>query len=242
MTKRRYFKDDFLWKLAKKASLMVFDMNGLIIDDEDLQRMAVNEVLKPYAIELSEQDWILECVGTRADRYLKRILKKVGISPESELISSLVEAKNRMYERLIAGQVKKLIRPGVENILEFFSKERSIQLAVATSALPAEMESILGERGLGIKELFDFIITGADVSQSKPDPEIYHALTDRSGTSPSASLVFEDSGPGIEASARAGIPCIAIPNRFTAGQDFSLACCVINDLTPDAKVLAIHEH
>jgi HAD superfamily hydrolase (TIGR01509 family) len=242
MTKNRYFKNEFLWNLEKNASLVVFDLNGLIIDDEELQRRAVNEVLKPYGIELSEQDWILECVGTRADRYLKRILKKVGISPGSELVSNLIEEKNRIYELFIAGQAKKLTRPGVESILGFFSRERSVQLAVATSALPAEMESILGDDGLGIKEHFDYIITGADVSRSKPDPETYNILTDLSGTHPSASLVFEDSGPGIAASARAGIPCIAVPNRYTAGQDFSLACCVIDNLTPDAKVLSIHEH
>jgi HAD superfamily hydrolase (TIGR01509 family) len=242
MIKSRYFKNDFLWTLEKNASLMVFDMNGLIVDDEELQRRAVNEVLKPYAIDLSEQEWILECVGTGAARYLKRILERAGISPEGKLITRLVEAKNRIYELLTAGQLHDLIRPGVENMLRFFSREKSIQLAVATSALPAEMESILGDGGLGIRELFDYIITGADVSRSKPDPEIYITLTDRAGIAPSASLVFEDSGPGIEASAEAGIPCIAVPNRYTASQDFSLASCVVNNLTPDAKVLSIYEH
>jgi beta-phosphoglucomutase-like phosphatase (HAD superfamily) len=112
-----------------------------------------------------------------------------------------------------------------------------VLLAVATSAHPDEVESILGKKGLGIRDLFSHLITGDQVSRSKPDPEIYETLTDRTGIPPHLTLVFEDSGPGITASTAAGLPCIAVPNDYTRGQDFSTALCVVTDLTPEAKVL-----
>ena len=55
MRRNFYFKEPFLRILEEQAVLMIFDMNGLILDDEGIQRESVNSVLKSFCIELSEQ-------------------------------------------------------------------------------------------------------------------------------------------------------------------------------------------
>jgi beta-phosphoglucomutase-like phosphatase (HAD superfamily) len=75
------------------------------------------------------------------------------------------------------------------------------------------------------------------VEKGKPDPEIYDLLAARAGVAHGECLVFEDSGLGVEAAHRAGMTCLAVPNRFTRSQDFDSAAFVLNDVTRHAKII-----
>jgi beta-phosphoglucomutase-like phosphatase (HAD superfamily) len=65
---------------------------------------------------------------------------------------------------------------------------------------------------------------------SKPAPDVYLAAAAQLGVAPSACLAIEDSGPGVFAAKRAGMTCVAVPNRWTADQDFSEADIVLESL------------
>jgi beta-phosphoglucomutase-like phosphatase (HAD superfamily) len=185
----RYFFDERLDQAFEGADLIVFDMNGLIVNDEGVQLESVNRVLHPYSIHVAREYWINKCVGKRADCYLLQILSENGKIEDAHRVKSLVEEKNRWYEELIADKVTRLV------------------------------------------------LTGEDVKRSKPDPEIYERLLTLSGIPSYRCLVLEDSGPGVEASHAAGAACIAVPNEYTAKQDFSNASWVISDLTETARIL-----
>lgn len=229
-----YFLDRKLQAAIEKADLVVFDMNGLIIDDESVQFDSVNRAMEDLRISISVTYWIEKCVGKRADEYFCDILKEHKKNFAFSDISLLVELKNKLYHDAIAKRVDELIRPGVQELIDYLSADNPRPLALCTSAHPEEIETILGESGLGLKGRFTYIVSGRDVAKSKPDPEMYVKLAAIAGIVPSACLVFEDSGLGVRAAAGAGMPCIAVPNRFTEHQDFRSAFCTIDSLRQNA--------
>jgi beta-phosphoglucomutase-like phosphatase (HAD superfamily) len=234
--KLRYFTNNFLNKTLKKSSLVILDMNGLIVDDEELQFKSVNKTLEKLNIEITEEYWIECCVGKRADEYFRTILELRGITAYVS-IDELVEKKNTTYRGLIQSCVKKLTRPGVIEFVEYVRLHPRLKLVLSTSALPDEVDTILGAEGLRILHRFSYIATGQDVKKSKPDPEIYRFLSRKTGIPPDRCLVFEDSNTGVSAASNTGMNSIAVPNRYTAGQDFSKALCVIDSLRKNAVFL-----
>jgi HAD superfamily hydrolase (TIGR01509 family) len=233
----RYFLNEKLQKAFEGARVVVFDMNGLIINDEGIQLESVNRVLSSFHIHVDRAYWIEGCVGKRADQYLLKIFSENGIAEDAARIRALVEEKNCRYEEMIVESVGRLLRPGVRALVGHISKRADSILALATSALRMELEIIMGENGLDLIRFFRFILTGEDVKRSKPDPEIYEKLVRLTQTPKNRCLVLEDSGPGVKAAHAAGVPCIAVPNEYTAGQDFSHAEYVISDLTKRARIL-----
>jgi beta-phosphoglucomutase-like phosphatase (HAD superfamily) len=65
---------------------------------------------------------------------------------------------------------------------------------------------------LGLGGVFDAVVTGDDVGQSKPDPEIYLAAARRLALDPAACVAIEDAPNGVQAARRAGMRCIAVTN------------------------------
>ena len=231
-----YFHDNALQVVTDKAALVVLDMNGLIIDDENVQFESVNRALEDLHITISETYWIENCVGKRANEYFSDILKQNEKRCTPSEVSILVQLKNKLYHTLILRHIHELSRPGVRDFIIYLSEERLKPLALCTSAHPEEIETILGESGLGLKDRFTFVVSGRDVKKSKPDPEIYIHLAHLADIMPSDCLVFEDSGLGVQAAFRAGMPCIAVPNHFTEKQDFNNAMFIIDSLLRNAHI------
>lgn len=235
--RKRYFVHDALEGLLQKARCVIFDMNGLIVDDEPLQLDAMNRMLEAFGIRLNVEYWIKRCAGTKSEEFTKRILEENKIACSENRVHDLVQKKNKQYRALIVKNIKALTRPGVIELVSHVHEDPYQTLALATTASKIEMEAILGNKGLNIRSFFRYVASGSDVVQSKPDPEIYSYISGLSHTEPAECLVFEDSGPGLLAASRAGMPCIAVPNRFTAEQDLGGAAFIVSDLTSNAQIL-----
>jgi len=220
-----YFQDHTLADLLAKTDVVIFDMNGLIVDDEPVQLEAVNEVLAPYEVRLSDEQWISQCVGRKPVEYFRELLVSQNMSDAD--FTQLCDAKEHAYERRIGaeGQVQALVRPGFEAFFSFLTQSHH-RIALATSTTRRGMETILGERGLNILEFFDFVICGDEVSKAKPHPEIYSKVRQHFGDEKSY-LVFEDSEFGVKSATNANCTCIAVPNAFTQQQDLSMATDII---------------
>ncbi len=236
-----YFNNRLIQNFINLSSVFVFDLNGLIIDDESLQLHAVNLSLKNKGlnIKIDEEYWIIKCVGNRADKYFKEILKENNLELKEEIINELVNIKNAFYKDLLKENLKKIIRDGILDFLEYLKTNKSGKkhIVLATSALKDETDSIIGDGGLKIKKYFDLILTGSDITKSKPDPEIYNLITKLLNIAPSKGVVFEDSLSGVYAAKTAGYKVIAVPNRFTINQDLSLADITISGFKKDATIL-----
>jgi HAD superfamily hydrolase (TIGR01509 family) len=244
---KRYFENDRLETLLSRARLVIFDMNGLIVDDERLQLESVNAALGGGTLEhgassnafirIDEEYWKRNCLGRRSDKFFALILRERGLPDEKCAIERLLRKKNDFYQERARTMMRELVRPGVIELMDHIAENGMQETALATSALPKEVETVLGKSGLGLKGRFRFIAHGADIVKTKPDPEIYLLLSRRSGIPPAECLVLEDSGVGVKAAANARMPCIAFPNAFTLSHDFSAADCAVDSLRRNAGIL-----
>jgi beta-phosphoglucomutase-like phosphatase (HAD superfamily) len=89
----------------------------------------------------------------------------------------------------------------------------SVPRAVATSASRQDVHRLLGH--LGLRELFDAVVTAEDVRLGKPDPEVYLLAAEGIGVAPVQCLVFEDSVVGVQAARRAGMRVIGVATAHT---------------------------
>jgi HAD superfamily hydrolase (TIGR01509 family) len=225
-----YFLDPQIDALISASDAIVFDLSGLLVDDEPIQLQATNDALAPYGVTLSEKEWIEKCVGHKPSEYLPNLVPRSS----SAEIARLIQYKDTIYEKLIAGKAKNLARPGALSLLRYArTSKKSTALATSTTRTGATM--ILGENSLNVWNSFNVVVTGDDVERAKPDPEIYNRVRSQLGDA-LTYLVFEDSPSGVASAKGARMSCIAVPNRFTASQNFAMADLVITSLDSEACI------
>ena len=121
---------------------------------------------------------------------------------------------------------KLALLPGVERVVRELHA-RGIRLAITSSAMGDMIDEIL--RRFGLREFFEVIVDGDDVTRGKPDPEAYLITAKKLGVAPEECVVFEDSHVGVLAAKAAGMTCIAVRNRRArVWQDLSAADRVLD--------------
>ncbi len=222
-----YFQNLQFKKLFSRKRVIIFDLNGLIIDDEKFKLQAFNEVLKKFKIKLTREYWINQCVGYTELNNFKKILADKKIIKTDEQIKKLILAQHKYYKKLIASRVKKIACPEILNLIQYIKAKTNKKIAIATSTNKKGYELVLGKHGLNILKHFDYIVCGEDIKKSKPNPEIYFKVKRFFKVSSKECLVFEDAEAGVLAAKNAKMSCVAIPNDFTATQNFKKANIVI---------------
>ena len=102
-------------------------------------------------------------------------------------------------------------------------------LAVSSSGARAYLETVLGR--LALRDAFDALVSGEDVTHGKPDPEPYLLAARRLAVSPARCVVFEDAAVGVQSAKAAGMACIGVPNPAALRrQDLSPADLVLPSL------------
>jgi HAD superfamily hydrolase (TIGR01509 family) len=197
---------------------VIFDLDGVLVDSEPLQFEAYALVFAGYGKTLTREDFILNWIGQGR---LEDHLGRYGIEAPVEEVR---RAKNDVYQKFIRERMK--LRPGIEGLLRRLSRE--MPAALASSAHPDSVNAVLDR--FELRPYFKVVLTSADVSNNKPDPEIYLCAASRLGVPPAGCLVFEDSRPGVLSAKRAGMMVIALPHDLTLHQDLSAADLVICDL------------
>jgi beta-phosphoglucomutase len=187
---------------------VLFDMDGVLVDSEPFICKAATLMFNELNIRVLPEDF-QPFTGMGENRYIG------GVADHYEVAIDIQKAKARTYEiygEIVTGKLKSL--PGVR---EFISRCRSkkLKLALATSADKIKMEVNLKEIGLS-NDSFDAIITGLDVKNKKPFPDIYLKAAEKLGINPENCLVVEDAVSGIDAGKAAGCKCLAVTTSFDA--------------------------
>ncbi|MGE0104609.1 MAG: HAD family hydrolase [Blastocatellales bacterium] len=197
---------------------IIFDFNGVIVDDEPLHLELFRKVMAEEGLELTDEEYHEKYLGFDDRGCFTAALTDLG-RPGSDAgyIEELIDRKAVYYRDAI--EERFLIFPGVIELIGLV--RRSYPLAIASGALRSEIELVL-ERG-GIRDAFGPIIAAEDVAACKPDPEGYlRALDELRATTaslqPSQCLVIEDSIAGVEAARRAGMRCLAVTNSYSAAE------------------------
>jgi HAD superfamily hydrolase (TIGR01509 family) len=201
---------------------IVFDFDGLILDTEEPVYRSWVEVYEAHGQTLPFERWVQIVGSTTIEFHPQRHLEeRLGRPLSQEVIDGRI---GRRTEMILAQQVL----PG---ILQYIDDARALglKLGVASSSTRDWVSGHL-ER-LGILGRFDCVRCRDDVNNAKPAPDLYLAVLDCLGVSPSEALAIEDSPNGVIAAKQAGMLCVAIPNSITATLDLSQADLVLRSLS-----------
>jgi len=189
---------------------VLFDMDGVLVDSETLICNAAIMMFSELGLKVLPEDF-LPFVGMGENSYIGGVAKKHGLKIEIEQVKARTY---QIYEKLATGNLSPL--PGA---LEFISecREKGLLLALATSADKVKMEVNLREIGLA-RNSFDSIVTGLDVVNKKPFPDIYIKAASNIGLEPQECLVVEDAVSGIKAGKSAGCRCLAVTSSFDVSE------------------------
>lgn len=196
---------------------ILFDFNGVIINDEPLQMKAYQEIFKDEGVELTEEQY-LSCTGMNDEIFIKHNFKRADKTISDEKVNEISAKKTTAWRAMIDKNLP--IFDGVENFIK--KAEREFSLGIVSMAKREEIEYVLQKAGL--KDCFSVIITSEDTTTCKPNPECYikgfQAIDKKrieGGRNPikrSDCLVIEDVPQGIEAGKSAGMKVLAVTNTF----------------------------
>jgi HAD superfamily hydrolase (TIGR01509 family) len=199
---------------------VIFDMDGVLIDSQPLHYELDMRVLKScgHAAELST---VVPYTGmSNPDRWPKY---KEDLQLEQEPEKLIEMAEEAMRDLFTNANFKPI--DGIPQLIDGI-KILGIRCGVASSSSHELIQLVLEK--IFLEKKFDFIVSGEDVSEGKPSPEIYLKAAEKAGVAPNLCIAVEDSPAGILSAKNAGLTCIAYRNPNTLGQEFSNATYVIN--------------
>lgn len=207
---------------------ILFDYNGVLVDDEHLQHQAMAETVAEYGVELTDRLYNDFCLGRTDGEGFKNIrnafLQLIDI-PLDQLIANKVTH----YQRIV--REGSIMYPGIQDTIGKLAED--CELGVVTGALRLEVEPVLKEAGLF--NFFTCVITADDVSRGKPNPEGYQKGTQALGIPQENIVVIEDTPNGIRAAKAAALTCIAVEHTVHRDQlgDADKIYAKVTDITAE---------
>jgi len=188
--------------MTKKA--FIFDLDGVIVDTAKYHYLAWKKIASELGIEFThEHNELLK--GVSRVRSLDIILGLGNVDASQEQKDQWLIQKNEEYLSYLVDMDQSEILPGVMTVLEFLKANHQ---PIALGSASKNARPILEKTG--ILSYFDAIVDGNDVSNAKPDPEVFLQAAQKLGISNENSIVFEDSVAGIQAANIASMTSIGI--------------------------------
>jgi beta-phosphoglucomutase family hydrolase len=184
-----------------EAKGLIFDCDGTLADTMPLHWIAWSTVAKRHGFHFPEERFYA-LAGQPARQILSRLSEEQDITLN---IPQITSQKVEIYLPLL-DQVQP-IHSVVEIAREHHNK---IPMAVATGSVHSVVEPLLKQ--LGIRELFDAVVTSEDVERQKPFPDIFLEASNRIGVAPTHCRAYEDADLGIQAIEAAGMQAVDVRN------------------------------
>jgi HAD superfamily hydrolase (TIGR01509 family) len=196
---------------------VIFDFNGIIVDDEPIHFKLFQKVFREEGITLSEKVYYERYLGFDDRGAFTAGFRENKQPLDDAKLQQLIDRKADYYQDMIRNHVS--IFPGVRSLVSALTEK--LPLAVASGALRNEIETILETAGL--LYAFKVIVSAEDVKRGKPAPEIFlKALAELNAGEGAHSIeaancvVIEDSKEGVRGARHAGMKCLAVTNSYPA--------------------------
>ncbi len=181
-------------------------MDGVIVDTAKYHYLAWKRLAGELGVVLTER--VNEQLkGISRIESLNVILALGNLSMSDPEKEKLAERKNEWFVEYINQMKKDEVFPGVLNLIDQL-RSNGIRVALASSSRNAK--SVL--RLLHLEDVFDTVVDGNMIRNTKPHPEIFLRTAELLSTPPSDCVVIEDAQAGIEAAKSAGMKCVGIGN------------------------------
>ncbi len=200
---------------------VALDMDGLLFDTERIYWQVGQTVLerrgKNYCSAL--QTRMMGRIGTAA------VEQMIDFHDLDDLPEDLLAESDELYGDLLPQLIRPM--PGLSEWIGLL-QESKIPFGLTTSSRRKWVDVIFSN--LQWRDSFAFTLTGDDVSEGKPHPEMYLSAAKKFGVPAEQMLVLEDSGNGCASAVAAGAQVVAVPNEHTAEQDFGGAMLIAESL------------
>ncbi|HEX8472876.1 MAG TPA: HAD family phosphatase [Pyrinomonadaceae bacterium] len=197
---------------------ILFDFNGVIIDDEGLQLKAYREALDAEGVTLTDEDYY-GSLGMDDATFLRSIYEKAGKELNDETMRSLIAKRWEIHRHLYGDELP--LFPGVVTFIKALA--RVYPLGLVSMARREEIDYVL-ERAT-LKSYFSIIVSAEEERPCKPDPYCYRRALELLNERRSEAhvlplradecLVIEDSPPGIKSARAAGMRTLGVANTVS---------------------------
>jgi HAD superfamily hydrolase (TIGR01509 family) len=225
--------DDIRRRIAD-AGALIFDVDGTLAETEEIHREAFNEAFVATAI-----DWhwgrriykdLLRVAGGKERIRAFDQLRRSGPPLSDAVIARVHRVKTERFAALMADKGCPL-RPGVRALLDA-ARSREQRLAIATTTtrgnIDALLAPVLGEQW---ETMFAAVVAADDVARKKPAPDVYLEVLSQLDLPAANCIAIEDSGNGLMAATRAGVPVLITRSLYFHDDSFDGALAVLDDLT-----------
>jgi HAD superfamily hydrolase (TIGR01509 family) len=194
---------------------VIFDFNGVIVDDERIHFRMFQRVLAEEGAALTEREYFSTYLGLDDRGCFAAVLTDAGRPTRIEHVAALVERKAAYYLEALDHNV--VLFPGVAALVAELA--HGLALAICSGARQNEIERILDLTGM--RAAFGVLVSADQIHAGKPDPAGYlwtlRELQARvPGLSAAECLVIEDAPAGVRAAQAAGMRCLAVTNSTSA--------------------------
>jgi beta-phosphoglucomutase len=212
--------------LTSPLRAIVFDFDGVLADSEPLHLRAAQQVLEPRGVRLTSEEYYARYLGLDDRGMFEAIGREKGLPIAGEAIAALIAEKTRRFDALIEGDdggLDGVLFPGAAACVRRLAA--AVPLAIASGALPGEIEAVLRRAGLGT--LFTAVVAAGDTPNSKPAPDPYRLAVERLAAHrtfggapppPETVVAIEDSRWGLESARAAGLRTAAVTHTYPAAQ------------------------
>lgn len=203
---------------------VIFDMDGLLVDTEQLAAEAMDAFLLRYGLD-RRQAIHDQMLGRRIVEAIE--LVRLGYALDDPL-EELTLIYSEMRRQALVGKVHPM--PGALEIVAFL-RRAGLPIGLASSGIRDHVDLSLHEAGLA--GMFDVEVTGDEVDRGKPAPDLFLRAAEGLGVRPAGCVVFEDAPAGIEAAVAAGMRGICVPNDHSRDKPFPAP--------PELRLASLHE-
>lgn len=200
---------------------IIFDFNGVILNDEPLHFAAMQEAVSHLGIAVTREEYWRWYLPLDDWHCLAAICAAHSFPISNQETERILELKQHNYRRMLDGHLPVL--PGAVRFVQ--EAAQRYPLAIASGARRGEIEIVLRQTGLW--SCFRVVLAAEDFVRGKPHPESYLLALARLNASlsmavplirPEECLVIEDSVGGVQGSRDAGMYCLAVSNTYPAEQ------------------------
>lgn len=212
-----------IYGLDVAITTVLFDMNGVIVDDESLHEQAFKKVLESINVSLTSKDYVNHFIGRTDKDGFVDFLTALKKDFDQNLIKELIFKKGQAYQQLAQDNLTPY--PGVIDFIQTLF-EAGLNLGLVTSSTRFEAETVLAT--LGVDHFFSKIVTADDIKIGKPNPEGYLKGASFFHAPAKNCLVVEDAPSGIKAAKKAGMKTLAVTNTHSQLSDADIILSSLN--------------
>lgn len=194
---------------------VIFDMDGVLIDSEPVHYRANKELLQSLGCEI-EYEYYKQFIGSTNTYMLTKIIKDFSLDKSIDWLSAEAE---KICNRIVKEEGMPRVAGAAELVRSLY--KNGYLLAVASSSPLYKIERTV--KSLGIEECFTKLVSGENVKNPKPAPDVFLEAAKQLGVEPDKCLVVEDSDNGSLAAKRAGMVCLGYLNENSGEQKLDKA-------------------